>query len=718
MSQNPMPVVDFSYSFAPPHRMAVGLPDASERTLLDLTPGGLKLSWTTDDLTTFPVLAFKTPKVEWGLQLGFEVDGQEVTESSWRRVEGYFPALETNFTSAGCEAKLTCWGGKSACVTRIEAHNTDAKAHRLVIRVQSTAWGENPAWVRPGEWPGDALQCGWNERADKLIAFAVGADAYSLAESGKAPSPNSMVLVFDLDAGESKTGYLARPYEAYRKELPELRRRDWEVEIVEARAEWQRLLDSTTQFQAPDEGAHQAYKACLADCFIMREPIADGSIASVPGSEVYRAANTGEAAIVAIALDQHGLHEEAERGFRAPLAMQEEDGNWEDERGWGHFMWACSGFKAWALWEHYKLTGDKGYLCALFPRLLASARFHERERETTRLEPRGEHRATYGLLPRGFGDCGLKDDGDLYGVFLPHNYLAWYADQVALWAAQELGESAVELEQLVTRAKGDLLAAMEWGAIREADFAWLPGVPGKTSGSRWGALYALTPCRLLEGDDPLIEGTLAKFETPLSEGGLPVDTGWLEGGLWVAIALDNFAEAHLARDEGDAVASLFYATLNHATPLVTWCEERSPEPGATTCTGDRQHLWTPVAVVRCLRNLMIREDLSAQGLHIAQGMPRHWLGSGARVGAEKAATHFGPVTYSLQYDEATGTVEGTLEADWREAPDWVDFHLRLPEGLKIISVEPDASLELLSGERLRWSPDADKLHFSAKVGVS
>ena len=56
--------VDFSYSFAVPHRLTVGRPDASERTLLDLQPGTLRMAWTYDDLTTYPLASFKTPPTQ------------------------------------------------------------------------------------------------------------------------------------------------------------------------------------------------------------------------------------------------------------------------------------------------------------------------------------------------------------------------------------------------------------------------------------------------------------------------------------------------------------------------------------------------------------------------------------------------------------------------------------------------------------------------------
>ncbi len=57
-----------------------------------------------------------------------------------------------------------------------------------------------------------------------------------------------------------------------------------------------------------------------------------------------------------------------------------------------------------------------------------------------------------------------------------------------------------------------------------------------------------------------------------------------------------------------AFAKYFYSTLNHGTPLYNWCEERGQDPGALETSGDRQHLWTPVAAVRCLRDMILLEN--------------------------------------------------------------------------------------------------------------
>ena len=207
------------------------------------------------------------------------------------------------------------------------------------------------------------------------------------------------------------------------------------------------------------------------------------------------------------------------------------------------------------------------------------------------MEENGTRPLTYGLMPRGMGDCGLKDGDDLYGVFVPHNVWSVFADRLTLQAAGILGRTGdiPELKKIYETARNDLVDAMRRGAISEAEYQWIPGVLGKTSGSRWGALNALFPCGLLAPDDPLLNGTIRHIRSNMSPGGLPLNTGWLANGLWVAIALDNLAESHLVRNEGDEAAALLYATLNHATPLTTWCEERGPEPArrspviASTC---------------------------------------------------------------------------------------------------------------------------------------
>jgi hypothetical protein len=188
----------------------------------------------------------------------------------------------------------------------------------------------------------------------------------------------------------------------------------------------------------------------------------------------------------------------------------------------------------------------------------------------------------------------------------------------------------------------------------------------------------------------------------------------MKDGMWVAIALDNVAEAHLARDEGDAAIKLLYATLNHGTPLYTWCEERGQEPNTTKTSGDRQHLWTPVAVVRFLRDALVMEQ--DDHLHLARGIERSWLGSGKEVGIQDASTHFGTLTYRFSLDRTKSKLTGTIDFPTSKIPYSATLHCRLPEGLKVVSVDKDSQATVTSdGATMEWSHPHGTVHFEAQV---
>ena len=710
--------VDFSYAFSTPHRITAGRPDASDRTLLDLKPGSLKMSWTYDCLAmaNFPPLALRIPSTLWNFQITPEIDSKPFANSRWTRLDKVLPGLENNYEDASGSFQFEVLGGMTATMIRITVTNKDLNPHSFVIRCDSGNWGENPAWIDPKWNQGDHLVAGWNDRADRVLILGLGADSYSLQPDGIPPGPKKMLLVWNLKPGEKRQGWIIRPYHGYSADLPALRKRDWGLEMEQGKKEWFNLLDKASKLSIPDKGVLNAYQACLADLFIMREPIADGRIIGVPGTEGYRAGNSGEPLIVDVALDQNGLHKESAVSSSISVEMQESDGCWNDQRGWMHTMWCGSGFKSWAIMEHFRLTNDRKFLANAYPHMIASSRWQESQRVRTRINE-GERPLTFGLMPRGFGDCGLMNDDDNYGVFFPHNIWAVYADRCSMEAAEILGKTndLPELKKIYQTAYDDLLIALDRGAIKEKDYRWIPGTPGKTSGSSWGALNILTPCGLLPPDHELVTGTLRKIESNISKGGQPIHTGWMADGAWIAITLDNVAEAHLARGNGNAAIKYLYSTLNHGTPLYTWCEERGLEPGTTKTSGDRQHLWTPVAVVRVVRDLMVLER--GDGLNLALGTAREWLGSGKPVGISGACTHFGTISYLMRYDSAGTKVTGEITFGDPFNGAWAVMHIRLPEGLKIKSVDPESqALVLADGGALRWDKPHGIIKFAADVG--
>lgn len=687
--------VDFCYSFATPHRLTVARPSSNDKTLLDCKPRQLRMAWTYDDPRRLPPLAFMTPTTTWELELTPQLDGHPFPRSTWTRLDGCLPILDNLYTEGRGTVRLEVAGTEQAAVTRITLHNQGDCAHEFALAVLKPGnfTGYNPAWVDP-EAPADVLLAGWTDRADRVVILGVGAERYPVTQS------TLLTMAWTLAAGETRTAWLVRPYRGYSADLAQLRATDWAAQFETARAEWQDLVDSAVRVQIPDEGVRNGYYACLGDVYIMREPVADGYIAGEPGTEAYRAANSAEAGMAGICLDQAGLHADAELGYRISLDTIEPDGDWTEPKGWGHLVWFVPGFKAWFIMEHYALSGDRAFLEAQYPRLLASSRWQERQRARTRVLVDGQRPLTYGLMPRGMGDCGVKDGDDMYGVFLPHNIWSVYADHCALQVARLLGrsEDVPELERIFDTAWHDLYRAMDEGAIVEEGYRWIPGVPGKTSGSRWAVLNALFPCALLPPDHELITGTLCYIESHLSPGGVPVNTGWMTDGMWVAITLSDVAQAHLVRGNGDAAAEYLLATLNHGTPLYTWCEERGQEPGSDKISGDRQHLYTPVAVLRTIRDSLVMER--GDGLELALGVPRAWLVSGDPVGITEAPTAHGLLSYHLRFDAQHMVLAG--EVRFPAGLAWARLHLRLPAGWRVLGLNPDSGAAQTPEGALRW----------------
>lgn len=704
--------VDFSYAFAPPHRITVGSPGASEKTLLDVEPGSLAMSWSYDDLRSAPLAAWKAPRTQWHIQVRPTLDGKAFASSRWTRGGGSLPMLDNLYEDPAATVRIEAIGGRTAALFRVTVANRGSETHRIVITAEvRRGWvAHNPSWMEPGRDP-DTLVAGQQDRADRVLLLTAGAPVIT-------PGRLSTALEWRLAPGETGSGWLVRPYSAYQGDLPSLRQRDRSSEFDAACREWRELIARAACFEIPDAGAREAFYASFADLFIMREPLARGYVGGIAGTEMYRSSNPVEPSVTAIALDQLGLHAEAADGLRVHLDMQEADGNWSDPTGWVHHCWGASGFKAWAGMEHYRLTGDRAYLESLYPHLAASSRWQESRRRTTRVPGAdGKQPVTYGLMPRGMGDGGLMNGDDYFGVFYPHNFLALYADKLAVEAAEILGRAgdAAELRHNYQAGMTDLRASLTGGVIHEDGYPWIPGTPNKTSGSRWGVLYSLFPSGLLAADDPLITGTIRKMESMVSAGGQPLNTGWMRDGVWAAITLDNLAEAHLVRDEGDAAIAYFYSTLNHATPLVTWCEERGQQPGATKISGDRQHLWTPLAVVRFLRDALVMEQ--GRELHLARATARTWLEDGKPVSASRAPTHFGEVSYRIESAASQGVIRATVQPPSRQRPAAIILHLRHPARARLASVtvngKPWSDFDA-AREQIRLPVEASSLRVEAR----
>ena len=568
------PKVDFSYAFAAPHRIAVGRPDASDRTLLDLAPGSLRMAWTYDNLTmpNYPPLAWRAPPTLWSIQITPQIDGKPLARSRWSRLDGVLPALENVYEDARGSARLEVFGGMTAALIRIEIANGDSKPHQFVLRCDS-AGGENPAWLDAARDVGDNLVAGWNDRADRVLILGLGADAYSLQADGVPPGPRNMILVWNLKPGEKRHGWIVRPYRGYVADLPALRRQDWAQEMEQMHEGVARSARPRVQGGNSRRGSRQRLsglsgrlvhhaRADLRRPYSERARHRNAIARPIPArqpSSPWPWIKTGSTR-------SRPPVSEARSTCKRPTAIGTTTRAGDTRCG------VSRDFKTWTIMEHYRLAGDKKFLAELYPQMLASSRWQERQRARSRTAA-ARRSSTYGLMPRGMGDCGLMNDGDVYGVFLPHNFWAVYADRCSLEAAEILGKTGdlAELKKIFRRRpRRPAWRLLRAGRSRKKAIAGFPACPARTSGSCWGALNVAFPCGLLPPNHELVTGTLRKIESNMSKGGQPIHTGWMADGAWVAITLDNVAEVHLARGNGDAAAdiSLLHAQPRHAAVYV------------------------------------------------------------------------------------------------------------------------------------------------------
>ncbi len=675
--------VDFAYAFAAPHRVTAAMPVAPAKSLVDITPETVTVSWIYDDLRRFPpecAMMLPGNGLLWNFGLTLNSGEMPLLWREWRRMEGWIPSLAAAGSGGTIRTSLRAVPTPEALVLTIECANTGPLPAAVECECRAACRGGyggwSPHWIDP-EVPADHLLAGWHDRADRVLLLAGGMDAARAVPAGPT---HGLVFSLELAPGETKHLRLVRPYEAYQASLPELRRRDWQQAELEGLRLWRDKMAGLAEIRLPDERVTEALKAAVADIFVMQEPAANGGIATGAGTQCYRAPNSTEGNIADIALAQFGFAADGAAGLAMSLAAIGSDGDWNDPQGWGHTMWFLAGFKAWCVVEYYRLAGDRAWLEGYFPSMLKAVRWQKRMRATTqRLNADGSRPATYGLMPRGFGDCGLIADGDWYGVFYPHNFYALLADALTLEAARILGRTDLlaELEENHRTALADLRASLAAGSIAEEDYRWIPAAPGCRSGSRYGALCAAVPCGVLACDDPLIEGTLRYLNSNLTPDGGHLHTGWMEDGLWVAMELDNIAPVHLARNEGDAAARLLYLTLNRGTPLYSWCEERGAEAGSPQISGDLQHLWTPVAVARYLHDALAWCDEDT--LHLARGVDAEWFAAPG-IEVRGLPTRFGKVSYSIAWDAGTRRLAGWAEFPRHPELRRARLELRLPGG--------------------------------------
>lgn len=663
-----MEAINFDYAFAPPHTLTLCRPSASEKIVTDTYKSGIKFSWSyTSQRGDYP-LAWTQHPIDVCLYLDVSINRSTTPFTKWYRHESGAPFLCAEGNEGNTSFLIHAVATKTGVVIKTALENFGNTASDIHIQLAHTSgWViSNKGWI---DGIHNNLLMTMNDgRADRILALAYGADDYPMypcnleefdglppmnnLELGVAPhSMKKITAYYHLEKGQCKTGYFLIPYKKYFHELDTLKAISPQKEMDAALREWKKLLSRSTRFDISDSQLLHCYYSCLADLFVMREKI--GKYTGITcGTRIYRSANSGEPLESEILLDTIGYTKEAVQDYRMYFEAQESDGCWATTKGWEHEGWGILFNKANAVLEHYYLTRDLAFLEENYKRMYDSTVYNYNARQSTKHAPRAFER---GLMPRGMGDCGMMNGGDYYGVFYPPNCISVAADFKTLEAARilEKAEDLPFLEQATQEAKADLLISINNNLLSYEDYVMMPAIANAPVSSMFGCMFPYFPAKLVAENDPMITGAVKYIEGKrISEGGLPQGTGWQKDGIWVAMALGSIARTYLRLGMYQQARKYLYPALNHASPYVTYCEERGSEKGSDDKTGDNQHLWTPLSVCQYMTDAFWFEE---DEIHICAGILPEWLLEGKRVGLSGLKTHYGNTDLSLTYEDGKFT---------------------------------------------------------------
>jgi hypothetical protein len=101
-----------------------------------------------------------------------------------------------------------------------------------------------------------------------------------------------------------------------------------------------------------------------------------------------------------------------------------------------------------------------------------------------------------------------------------------------------------------------------------------------------------------------------------------------------------------------------------------------------------------------LRLMFVREQ--GQDLYLGQAIPRYWLSPGRRVGIDRAASHFGPLSLWITSRADQGEIRATLTPPERNRPVTIFLRLRHPGGKLIRNVTVNGKAHDKFNVRKEW----------------
>ncbi len=534
-------------------------------------------------------------------------------------------------------------------------------------------------------------------------------------QEGLAQDGRAVKWTANLKPGQSRTLHVAIPSItlASDEEIETVAKLDFDAEASRVCAFWRDLTAQGTQITTPEPWLNDFYKShlrhLLVNCF--KELDTDSLHAHV--GTFHYGVYPNESIMMVSDLDRRGYHDEARRNYDAFLHYQgtvSMPGNFQSAEGQfygagGHETGGYNkshGYVMWGMAQHWWFTRDRRWMDKAAPGMIKACEWVIRERRATMTaRPDGSRPLEYGWLPAG----SLEDVTD-YWHWLATNSATVWGFRALADALADAGHPEGKRLQAEARAyyddfmRGITESRIQCPVVRLRDGTYVPKIPsrlyerGRAHG--WlretleGPLF-LPAYGLLAPDAPETRWVLKDYEDNLYISdrygyAIPAyDTFWFSrGGFSMQANLLDGPLPYLWRDDiKQFLRAYFNGFASAFYPEIRMCNEHSlPELGYPR--GDHFKTSDEAQSTYWLRLMFLNEQGS--DLYLGQAIPRYWLANGNRIGIERAASHFGPLSVHWESRVSDRIVKVTLDPPSRNVPDTIYLRIRHPQARPIQKV--------------------------------
>jgi hypothetical protein len=307
----------------------------------------------------------------------------------------------------------------------------------------------------------------------------------------------------------------------------------------------------------------------------------------------------------------------------------------------------------------------------------------------------GSRPIEYGFLPTG----SLEDVTDFWHWLATNSATVWGFDALAEALADFGHPDAGRLKREARAYHSDVMRGLAESrvlapVVRLRDGTYVPKYPsrlyerGRAHG--WlretleGSIFLLY-YRLIAPESPDARWILKDYEDNLYISGdygyaIPTfDTFWFSrGGFSMQAQLLDGPPPYLYRDEiKHYLRAYFNGFCSAFYPDIRMCNEHSlPELGYPR--GDHFKSSDEAQSTSWLRLMFVYED--GADLHLGRAIPRYWLAQGKKIGIERDASYFGPLSWTMMSDVDNGQIKAIVTPPTRSRPANIFVRFRHPAG--------------------------------------